>query len=117
MTYSLSRVFQQKSSTFNGKTIVTSAGKSASSNMADGYCISYNMAEGYCMDMPETYLAYILPALPEFEDCILRFSSLAGLGMKPTSQPSFTNLPIHQSLLNFCEGTEAQQIHKEKTKT
>lgn len=32
-----------------------------------------------------------------------RLSSLTGLGMKPTSQPSFTSLPIHQSLLYFCE--------------
>ena len=30
------------------------------------------------------------------------FSSLTGLGMKPTSQPSFTRRPIHQSLLYFC---------------
>lgn len=29
------------------------------------------------------------------------FSSLTGLGMKPTSQPSFTRRPIHQSLLYF----------------
>ena len=29
------------------------------------------------------------------------FSSLTGLGMKPTSQPSFTSRPIHQSLLYF----------------
>lgn len=32
------------------------------------------------------------------------FSSLTGLGMKPTSQPSFTSRPIHQSLLYFCAG-------------
>lgn len=32
-----------------------------------------------------------------------RLSSLTGLGMKPTSQPSFTSRPIHQSLLYFCE--------------
>lgn len=36
------------------------------------------------------------------EACNLMFSSLAGLGMKPISAPSFTNLPIHQSLLYFC---------------
>lgn len=34
--------------------------------------------------------------------CSIRvFSSLTGLGMKPTSQPSFTRRPIHQSLLYF----------------
>lgn len=32
-----------------------------------------------------------------------RLSSLTGLGMKPTSQPSFTSRPIHQSLLYFCK--------------
>lgn len=31
-----------------------------------------------------------------------RLSSFTGLGMKPTSQPSFTSRPIHQSLLYFC---------------
>ncbi len=34
-------------------------------------------------------------------DCILISSSLSGLGMKPTSHPSLTRRPIHQSLLNF----------------
>jgi hypothetical protein len=33
--------------------------------------------------------------------CILIASSLSGLGMKPTSHPSLTNLPIHHSLLYF----------------
>lgn len=35
--------------------------------------------------------------------CSFIFSNLAGLGMKPTSAPSLTNLPIHQSLLYFCK--------------
>lgn len=39
---------------------------------------------------------------PLFCSCWMRiFSSLSGLGMKPISQPSFTSLPIHQSLLYF----------------
>jgi len=41
-----------------------------------------------------------------FDDCSLLFSSfaiLAGDGMKPSSQPSFTSLPIHQSLLYFSK--------------
>lgn len=39
---------------------------------------------------------------PLFCSCWSRmFSSFRGLGMKPISQPSFTNRPIHQSLLNF----------------
>jgi hypothetical protein len=39
----------------------------------------------------------------------LVFSSLTGLGMNPTSQPSFTRRPIHQSLLYFCtEHTDRQ---------
>lgn len=39
---------------------------------------------------------------PLFCSCwSLMFSSLRGLGMKPISHPSFTNRPIHQSLLNF----------------
>lgn len=39
---------------------------------------------------------------PLFCSCWIRmFSNLSGLGMKPISQPSFTSLPIHQSLLYF----------------
>lgn len=39
---------------------------------------------------------------PLFCSCWSRmFSSFRGLGMNPMSQPSFTNRPIHQSLLNF----------------
>lgn len=39
---------------------------------------------------------------PLFCSCWMRiFSNLSGLGMKPISQPSFTSLPIHQSLLYF----------------
>ena len=59
-----------------------------------------------------TYLpcrTYRPPLLP-LPDCVcwsLRLSSLAGLGMNPTSQPSLTSRPIHQSLLNFCKTREA----------
>ena len=35
--------------------------------------------------------------------CKRMLSSLAGLGINPTSQPSLTSRPIHQSLLNFCK--------------
>lgn len=35
--------------------------------------------------------------------CCFMLSSFAGDGMKPNSAPSFTNRPIHQSLLNFCK--------------
>lgn len=38
------------------------------------------------------------------------FSSLTGLGMKPTSQPSFTSRPIHQSLLYFCSGERKKHL-------
>lgn len=43
-----------------------------------------------------------------------RLSSLTGLGMKPTSQPSFTSRPIHQSLLYFCR--QPQQVGWERTR-
>ncbi|MEQ2218355.1 hypothetical protein XENOCAPTIV_002019, partial [Xenoophorus captivus] len=42
------------------------------------------------------------------------FSSLTGLGMKPTSQPSFTRRPIHQSLLYFCTHVKQPDISKIK---
>lgn len=35
------------------------------------------------------------------QTCMRMLSSLAGLGMKPTSQPSLTSLPIHQLLSYF----------------
>ena len=44
--------------------------------------------------------------------CILILSSLEGDGIKPTSQPSFTSLPIHQSLLYFCSGHSNNNIVK-----
>ena len=47
-------------------------------------------------------LAYSFKVLPACVCCIRRLSNLAGLGMKPTSAPSFTSRPIHQSALNFC---------------
>ncbi len=37
-------------------------------------------------------------------------SSFTGLGINPTSHPSFTKRPIHQSLLYFCK----QKMHKWK---
>lgn len=40
------------------------------------------------------------------------FSSLTGLGMNPTSQPSFTRRPIHQSLLYFCTEYTDRQTRK-----
>lgn len=49
---------------------------------------------------------------PLFCSCWSRiFSSFRGLGMNPISQPSFTNRPIHQSLLNFC--AKQQKYQKE----
>lgn len=47
---------------------------------------------------------------PLFCSCWSRiFSSFRGLGMNPISQPSFTNRPIHQSLLNFCAKKQKNQ--------
>lgn len=47
------------------------------------------------------YLEQNFPCFAFCSCCSLMFSSLTGLGMNPISQPSFTNRPIHQSLLNF----------------
>lgn len=44
--------------------------------------------------------------------CTLMFSSLTGLGMKPTSHPSLTRRPIHQSLLYFWSGEDSVQSMK-----
>ncbi len=58
----------------------------------------------------EPWREYSLEALlADCCDCCSRSdSSLAGLGMNPTSQPSFTSRPIHQSLLNFCKGNKTR---------
>lgn len=53
---------------------------------------------------------------PLFCSCWSRmFSSFRGLGMKPISQPSFTNRPIHQSLLNFW-GTRGKKKEEGRSK-
>lgn len=52
---------------------------------------------------------------PLFCSCCSRmFSSFRGLGMKPISQPSFTNRPIHQSLLNFWGRWRKNRRNKKK---
>ena len=51
-----------------------------------------------------------MPDLPAWDCCSLRFSSLAGLGMNPTSHPSLTTRPIHQSLLNFYNDKQYTHI-------
>ena len=59
-----------------------------------------------------THFPINLLLLPDV--CSFIFSNLAGLGIKPTSAPSLTSLPIHQSLLYFCgehKHTSAFYIH------
>lgn len=56
-----------------------------------------------CRDLQRSGLSHPPWKRPLFCSCWMRmFSRRSGLGMKPISQPSFTSLPIHQSLLYFC---------------
>ncbi len=62
------------------------------------------------------YLASALAAFLACTSLLIRIvSRFTGLGIKPTSPPSFTGRPIHQSLLNFCKQQQQKQHNILKT--
>lgn len=55
-------------------------------------------------------LSPVVPPLPLSLTCMRICSSLTGLGMNPTSQPSLTNRPIHQLLSYFSWKFRYQRV-------
>lgn len=56
--------------------------------------------------LPDVVLFAYNLVLDSCDCCSLKFSNFTGDGMNPTSHPSLTNRPIHQSLLYFWQRTE-----------